>query len=143
MHKTILTIAVALFATTATIAQEKSAPVMAPASATGDALTQQKRELSRELKNSLGNTENMIRQLKEMSTTATGDDQAKFRTKVEELSGTRTKLTEQLDLVNKATAENSKGVFGTAREVIAASSKALEAYKSELGGTGGKMPATK
>lgn len=143
MHKTILSFAVALFATTATIAQEKTTPVMAPASTAGDAVSQQKREISRDLKNTLGNTDNMIHQLKQMSATAPEAEQGTYKTKVEELLEMKKRLTEQLDVVNKATNENSKGTFATAQEVLTIANKLLDANKSALGGKGGKDPATK
>lgn len=143
MHKTILSLAVALFATTATIAQEKTTPALAPVSATNDALTQQKREISRDLKNTLGNTDNMIQQLKQMSVTASEAEQGTYRSRVEGLLEMKKQLTEQLDLVNKATNENSKGTFTAAREILTNANKMLDANKSELGGNGGKDPATK
>ena len=63
--------------------------------------------------------------------------------KLEALRGAQKQLGDQLDLVNKATTENSKGVFATAREVVASTNKSLEDYKSELGGSDTKEPATK
>jgi flagellar biosynthesis chaperone FliJ len=143
MHKTILSLAVALFATTATIAQEKTTPALAPVSATNDAVAQQKREISRDLKNTLGNTDNMIHQLKQMSATASEAEQGTYRSRVEGLLEMKKQLTEQLDVVNKATSENSKGTFATAREILTTANKMLDANKSELGGNGGKDPAAK
>ncbi len=106
-------------------------------------MAQQKRELSRELKNSVGNTDNLIRRVTELAAGATGADKEKYTTKLEALRGAQKQLGDQLDLVNKATTENSKGVFATAREVVASTNKSLEDYKSELGGSDTKEPATK
>ncbi|MBX2971923.1 MAG: hypothetical protein KF797_02370 [Flavobacteriales bacterium] len=142
MRKTILTLAAAVFACTATFAQEKAKDLTKPqpAAVAGDELTQQKRELSKELKDAVRKNESMIQHATQLAAGATGAEQEGHTAKLEALRGVQSQLTDQLNLVNQATPENSKTVFATAREVLAKVNKSFAEYK---GGADVKEPAEK
>ncbi|MBL7954960.1 MAG: hypothetical protein JNJ91_07955 [Flavobacteriales bacterium] len=143
MRTTVLTLFVALFASTAAVAQTpttKGTGTVAAPQAT-DELTQQKRELSGELKNSLGMAEGLIKRAVDMASSTSGPEQEGHMNNANALKTIKVSLMEQLDLVNKATPETSKGVFAKAREVITASTAQLNGMKDKLGAA--KEPAAK
>lgn len=143
MRTTVLTLFVAMFASTAAVAQTpttKATGTTAVAPAT-DALTQQKRELSGELKNSLGMAEGLIKRAVDMASSTSGPEQEQHMSSANALKTIKVSLMEQLTLVNKATPEESEGVFAKAREVIASSTAQLNGMKDKLGAA--KEPVTK
>ena len=139
MRTTVLTLFVAMFASTAAVAQTpttKATGTTAVAPAT-DALTQQKREL----KNSLGMAEGLIKRAVDMASSTSGPEQEQHMSSANALKTIKVSLMEQLTLVNKATPEESEGVFAKAREVITSSTAQLNGMKDKLGAA--KEPATK
>ncbi|MGV3636446.1 MAG: hypothetical protein ACO1NQ_02240 [Flavobacteriales bacterium] len=143
MRTTVITLFVALFASTAAVAQTPTtkAPGTTAAPQATDELTQQKRELSGELKTSLGMAEGLIKRAVDMASNTTGPEQEQHMNNANALKTIKVSLMEQLTLVNKATAEDSKGVFANAREVITASNTQLNGMKDKLGAA--KEPAAK
>lgn len=132
MRATVLTLTIAMFATTAAFAQEKTTKASSVQTASSsDDLTTQKRAISGELKNSLATTETLLKKAKEQLAATTGADQTKHQGLVNELGAMREQLTEQLNLVNQATAEGSKTSFANARAVITKAQTLFEGLKGE------------
>lgn len=142
----LLTLAVAMLSSAA-YSQEKSTPAaMTSPKATPatDELMQQKRSISGELKNTLGLAEGLAKRAMGMASSANGAEQEQYMSTANAIKTIQSQLTDQLGLVNGATAENSKGVFAQATEVLATSAAALEVHKKALAPVAGDVaPTTK
>lgn len=147
MRKFLLPLIIATVTCTAAVAQESPAKPVASESKTSpvaDELTQQKRQLSGELKGAMGHAQSLTKRATELSAGAAGVDFEKYTAAAAALKGLQGRISEQLDLVNKATSADSERVFGTAREQISGFRKELDAHKSTLSGaTLEKVPTSK
>ena len=136
MRTLVMTAALLISATAQ--AQDKAAPLTpakAPAEATKatDPLLEQKRQLSGELKSTLGTTDDLLVKVSTTLKTATGVDVEKYNKIASGLKEISSQLTGQLDAVNGATEANSKDIFGKAQETITASRKQLDGFQIDLG----------
>lgn len=133
MRKLILSVATVLCCTTA-FAQEKTTVTKEATPATmqaGDELTEAKMKLSGDLKNSIGTAEMLISKAKNMS----GAEPSKAETymkMIESVTATRDGLMEQLNVVNQATAANSKEVFAKAATANTEATESFANFKKEM-----------
>ncbi|MEZ4739220.1 MAG: hypothetical protein R2818_07635 [Flavobacteriales bacterium] len=139
MRNLILSAAATLILTIPALAQEKTntatptkitPTVQSPAQV--DDLTAQKRTLSGELKNTLGMADGLLANANKIASAASEDDAARINKVVESVKSIQSDVTDQLNLVNKATEKDSKETFAKATEVNGSSMKMLEQLKSEL-----------
>ena len=139
MRNLILSAAATLIFSIPAFAQEKTntatptkvtPTVQSPAQV--DDLTAQKRTLSGELKNTLGMADGLLANASKMASTASEDDATRINKVVESAKSIQSDVTNQLNLVNKATEKDSKATFEKATEVNGSSMKMLEQLKSEL-----------
>ncbi len=147
MRTPLLALAMAMFAGTASFAQEKATKAtttqgtVAPA---GDEPIRERRELSGELKNALGVAEGLTSRAMDLAAAATGTERDRYVGTADALKIIQGRITEQLNLVNKATDVEDKGVFATAREMLASTNAALDEYRHKLkGGAVDKVPSDK
>ena len=147
MRKIFLPLVVASLTCTTAIAQQSVTKPVATETKAGsatDELTHQKRQLSGELKGAMSQAESLTKRAMDLSSTASGADLEKYTAAAEALKGIQARITEQLDLVNKATEADSKSVFSTAREQIGSFRKELDEQKSLLTPSGTeKVPMAK
>ena len=140
MRNLILTTAAALLlCATSTQAQDKVAPTTAPAKTTEmkaapqvDKLTEEKRGLSQELKNTAGMANEITAQANKLASIGESADKERLMKVIDGAKGIEGNLTEQLNMVSKADASNSADVFGKAKEVIASSLTSLGELKGQL-----------
>jgi len=139
MRTLILTAAVALLGT-ATFAQEKTAtpakttttPTIVDPNATSDALNDERRVISGELKTTLGQTESLLSKAMSMVKEAKPEDHDKYMKIADGLKNVQADLMNHLGLVNRATEKDSKQVFAAARTANASNLKLVEGYKTDL-----------
>ena len=147
MRKILLPLAVTLLTCTTAFAQESVTKPMATetkAHAASDGLMHQKRQLSGELKGAMGQAQELGKRAMDLASTTSGAEHDKYTAASETLKGLQARITEQLELVNKATEADSKSVFSTAREQIVSFRKELDEQKGLLTPTGTeKVPMAK
>lgn len=144
MRTTVLTLFVALFASTAAVAQTpttKASGTTAVSRAT-DEFTQQRRDLSGELKNTLAVADGLTKRAVALYSSSSGPEQEQYMSTASSLKAIKVSIMDQLDLVNKVAPAESADVFAEARKVMASTKVALEEHKMKLG-TGSKEPVTK
>lgn len=142
MRTSLFILVVAMLVHGASFAQEKiSVPALNTEAPASDGLIKERRELSGELKNVLGTAEGLTKRATDLASAATGADRDKYTGTADALKDIQTRITEQLNLVNKVTAAESKGVFANAQEFITSTKTALEEHKGSLVATAsGKVP---
>lgn len=128
----------ALLASTSVLAQSTVTPSVSSVGASTDELAQQKRQLSGELKNTLGMAEGLAKRAMTLASTTSGQEHDKHMKTADDIKNIQIQLTDQLGLVNRATAENSAAAFTTAKDVLSATKTALEEHKKALGNTATK-----
>lgn len=126
--RTILLLLAAILATSSTMAQSIAGPNITQT----DELDQQKRQLSGELKNTLGMVEALIKRSTTLATAASGTEQEECAKMAAELKGLHARLTDELGAVNQANAGNSGTMFAAARELMGSTQKAIGAHKGRL-----------
>jgi len=102
------------------------------AEAPGDELAQEKRNISRELKNTLGMSDNLLSKTMAMLAESKDEENTRLSGVANSLKTVQANLTTQLGLVGKATATDSKEVFAKAKETNGSSQKMLEELKGQL-----------
>ena len=102
------------------------------AEAPGDELAQEKRNISRELKNTLGMSDNLLSKTMAMLAESKDEENTRLSGVANSLKTVQSNLTTQLGLVGKATATDSKEVFAKAKETNGSSQKMLEELKGQL-----------
>ena len=132
MRTALLTIVAALFASTASIAQTKSSQTPMSASTTTDPIMEQRRAISGELKDLLGETQSVLKRATGLAGSTTGPEKEGYTAIAHELKTVKVSLTEQLELVNKGTAEEFGTAITKAREVLVASNATVTALREKL-----------
>jgi hypothetical protein len=144
MRTFLLTTAAVLAFGTAMQAQDKvtAAPAVKQA-VEKDPLTEKKRELSGELKNTLGDAEALSKKVTSAMASAKPDEHEKLMHIANELKSTQAKLSEQLSLVNKVEEKQSEGVFSHARDIQKAVRTSMSNSTKELEALGLSEPVKK
>lgn len=138
MRNLILTTAAALLiCATSTQAQDKAAPAPAKtaemkAAPQVDQLAEEKRAISQELKNTAGMASEITAQANKLSSIGEVADKERLMKVIDGAKSIEDNLTEQLNMVAKADANNSAEIFANAKEVNANSLTSLGELKGQL-----------
>lgn len=110
-------------------------PMTTPKPVPTDKLTEQKKSMSAELKNTMASADNLLASANKMAEGANGERKDLILKVTDGIKTVKNDLNIQLGLVNKATEKTAPEVMAKAKEVNAASVRTLERLKGELPST--------